>query len=188
MNTALYSLISTLVLVFLAEIGDKTMVSTAIFAAHTRRFLAVYVVSVLAFTFSSVIAVIAGSALRSLVNLSVLEIVASVLFIAAGLWIVLAKSEQGCERVKWSLAACFLAILLSELGDKTQLVVFSSTVLHGYPGLILLGGVVGYALANAVGISLVKAVSTKLEWKRVKLCAGLIMVAIGTWLLASSLA
>lgn len=182
MNNIIYTLVTTIALVFIAELGDKTMISTALFAVQTRRFIAVFAASICGFTLANVLSVGVGYAVRQLVDLSIIQLLAAALFIIVGLWMLVSGNEKDVKAKRIGPAACFLVVLLSEMGDKTQLAVFSSTILHGYPLIVLIGGVIGYALANIIGLIIVKAASSRLEWVKVKKYAALVMIAIGAWI------
>lgn len=187
MTSEIYTLATTVTLVFIAELGDKTMISTAIFAVQTRRFPAVFLVSILGFTLANLISVGAGFVLRQALDLSIVQLIAALLFIIIGLWMLFLEKDQASERAKYGLTACFLSVFLSEMGDKTQLAVFSSAALYGLPLITLIGGIIGYALANAIGLILAVVASKRLKWSRVKKYAALIMIAIGAWLTLSVL-
>lgn len=184
-NSVIYTLVTTIALVFIAELGDKTMLSTAIFAVQTQRFIAVFVASICGFTLANVLAVGVGYAVRQIVDLSIIQLLAAALFIIIGIWMLISSNGEDTTVRRVGLTACFLAVLLSEMGDKTQLAVFSSTILYGYPLVVLIGGVIGYALANTVGLTIAKVASSRLEWVKVKKYAALVMIAIGAWMVLS---
>ncbi|MEM0030752.1 MAG: TMEM165/GDT1 family protein [Desulfurococcaceae archaeon] len=187
MNSEIYTLATTIALVFIAELGDKTMISTAIFAVQTRRFLAVFLASILGFTLANVISVVAGFIVRQALDLSIVQLVAALLFIVVGLWMLLWDRDHVDEKAKYGITACFLAVFLSEMGDKTQLAVFSSVILHGLPLVTLTGGIVGYALANLIGLIIARVASKKVKWSQVKKYAALVMITIGVWIALSVL-
>ena len=81
-------LLSTVfVTVFVAELGDKTQLSTMIYASgasHTK--LTVFVGASLALVLSSALGVFAGAALSARLDPKLLGRVAGVAFIAVGAW------------------------------------------------------------------------------------------------------
>ena len=184
MDSALATLLSALAVVFAAEIGDKTMLSTALFAVQGGRFIQVFAVSVAGFTAANVLAVALGQVARRVLDFSAAGLLAGALFVGVGLWMLFGRSgERGCGVAHGALT-CFLSILLLEMGDKTQLAVFSLSMLRESPLLVLLGGVSGYALANTAGLLVAKFVAKKARWERVKKYAAIAMIAVGTWLVA----
>jgi len=168
--------------VFVAEVGDKTMISTIILAIETRGFVRVLVASIAGFTVANVIAVLVGCIVRLVIDLTIAKILAAALFFAIGLWMILRSEGEQSRVFKYSVIACFLMVFFMELGDKTQFSIFSLTILYGNPLVVLAGGVIGYALANSIGITIAKYIGNRIDWSRVKKYAGLVMILIGIWL------
>lgn len=80
---------SVFVAVFLAELGDKTQIAAALFAAQGGRSpWMVFAAASLALTSSTALAVAAGSALRARLEAWPLDLVSGGLFIALGAWII----------------------------------------------------------------------------------------------------
>lgn len=110
----------------LAEMGDKTQLVCMTLAVRHRG-LPIFVGAVAAFAVLNALAVAVGSALGTWVPERVLAGVVAVLFALFGLY-ALRRGADGDEVVEERaggsvLVAAFLLILLSELGDKTQLAV-----------------------------------------------------------------
>jgi putative Ca2+/H+ antiporter (TMEM165/GDT1 family) len=168
--------------VFVAEVGDKTMISTIILAIETRGFVRVLVASIGSFAVANVIAVLLGCVVRLVVDLTIARVLAAALFFAIGLWMILRSEGEQSRVLKYSLIACFLMVFLMEMGDKTQLSVFSLTILYENPLVVLTGGLLGYAIANSIGVIIAKYIGNRVDWNRVKKYAGLVMISIGIWL------
>ncbi|MCY1063007.1 TMEM165/GDT1 family protein [Nannocystis sp. SCPEA4] len=77
---------TTFGLVFLAELGDKTQLTTMSMAASSGRRWLVFVASALALALSSLIAVLAGEWLRARVEPVLIDRVAGALFVVIGGW------------------------------------------------------------------------------------------------------
>jgi putative Ca2+/H+ antiporter (TMEM165/GDT1 family) len=71
---------------FLAELGDKTQLTTMSMAASSDRRWLVFAASALALVLSSLIAVLAGDLLRTRVDPVVIERIAGALFVVIGGW------------------------------------------------------------------------------------------------------
>ena len=168
--------------VFVAEFGDKTMISTIILAIETRGFARVLVASIGGFTVANVIAVLLGCVVRLVVDLTIAKVLAAAPFFAIGLWMILRSEGEQSRVLKYSLIACFLMVFLMEMGDKTQLSVFSLTILYENPLVVLTGGLLGYAIANSIGIIIAKYLGNRIDWSKVEKYAGLVMILIGIWL------
>jgi len=165
-----------------AEVGDKTMLSTIILAIETRGFMRVLVASIAGFTVANVIAVLVGYVVRLVIDLTIAKVLAAVLFFTIGFWTILRSEGDRGGVLKYGVLACFLMVFLMEMGDKTQFSIFSLTILYENPLVVLTGGVIGYALANSIGITLAKYIGNRIDWSKVEKYAGLVMILIGIWL------
>ncbi|MEM4757370.1 MAG: TMEM165/GDT1 family protein [Desulfurococcaceae archaeon] len=181
----LYALLGAICVVLLAELGDKTMISTAILALKTGEFALMLAVSTSAFILANVIPVTVAYVLRHAIDLSSLSIIASTLFIVIGIWLLLSRDE-GVRDVGKGVLACFLVVFFSEMGDKTQFAVFSYSLMLGKPVQTLVFSALGYLLANIAGIAVIRAIGKVFPWKKIKIFSGALMISIGIWLLISS--
>ena len=78
--------LTTLVAFFLVEIGDKTQIATAALAARFHSIFLVAAGTTLGMMIADVPAVFLGEAATKIVPLSVIRIVAALVFLALGLW------------------------------------------------------------------------------------------------------
>lgn len=174
----LKALLTPLGTVFLAEIADKTMLATISYAVETGRYLLVLLVSVLAFVAANILSVSAGYLLGFYVDRVLLGIAGGLIFVAMGL-LMLASGEDKSVKQGRSTLAYFTAMLVCEMGDKTQLAMFSSSAMYGQPVITLIGGALGYALSNTLGILVIASLGRVLSLSRLKKGAALLMVAAG---------
>ena len=84
-------LASAFVSVFVAEIGDKTQLATLSMAAGGKSKLAVFAGAALALCATSAIAVLAGGVVSRFVSPLWLRRIAGAVFIALGVWFLLAR-------------------------------------------------------------------------------------------------
>jgi len=78
--------------VFLAEIGDKTQLSTMLFAAEAKSSKwVIFAGSALALVLAAAIGVLVGAQLERLISPRTLKIVAGVGFIAIGVWTIYSR-------------------------------------------------------------------------------------------------
>ena len=85
---------STFVLIFLAELGDKTQLATLSLASSSSSRWAVFLGSALALVATSALAVLTGDVIGRFVPTLWLRRGAGVMFIALGLFFLFARSEQ----------------------------------------------------------------------------------------------
>ena len=79
---------TTFVMIFLAELGDKTQLATLSFAAENKSGTAVFLGSAAALVLSSLIAVLVGTGLNRVLPTNYIKIAAGLLFIVLGAWMI----------------------------------------------------------------------------------------------------
>ncbi|ACL05790.1 protein of unknown function UPF0016 [Desulfatibacillum aliphaticivorans] len=79
-------LLSTFIMVFLAELGDKTQLATMGFAAESKSMVSVFIGSALALCLSSALAVLVGAWIAKHVSPNTVRMAAGGLFVFLGLW------------------------------------------------------------------------------------------------------
>jgi putative Ca2+/H+ antiporter (TMEM165/GDT1 family) len=77
---------SSFVMIFLAELGDKTQLSAFAFASRARSPLSVFLGSSLALVLTTFIAVVLGEFVGKLVPEKIVKVVAGLLFLGFGAW------------------------------------------------------------------------------------------------------
>ncbi|MFH1761772.1 MAG: TMEM165/GDT1 family protein [bacterium] len=77
-------LLSTFILVFMAELGDKTQVAGFAMAAKTGKMFSVFLGASLALVAATLIAVIAGSKIARVVPERAMKTITGIIFIATG--------------------------------------------------------------------------------------------------------
>ncbi len=78
--------LSTFVMIFLAELGDKTQISTFAFATESKSPLSVFIGAALALVCTSFLGVVLGGILGKLVPERVMKILAALVFLGFGVW------------------------------------------------------------------------------------------------------
>lgn len=84
-------IISTFFLVFVAELGDKTQITTMLLSAESNSKFAVFLGSALALVCSSFVGVVLGSILNKYVPPMVIQKTAAIAFVIIGLLLFLNK-------------------------------------------------------------------------------------------------
>ncbi len=85
------TIFTTFLLVFLAELGDKTQLSTMLLASKSKSIWYVFIGSALALTLSSLIGVLAGSIINKFIPQSYIQVCSGIVFIIIGLLLILGK-------------------------------------------------------------------------------------------------
>jgi putative Ca2+/H+ antiporter (TMEM165/GDT1 family) len=87
---------STFLMIFLAELGDKTQISTFAFASETKSPLSVFIGASLALVCTSFLGVVLGGVVGRFVPERIMKVVAALVFLGFGAWtLVEAIREKG---------------------------------------------------------------------------------------------
>lgn len=85
------TIILTFILVFLAELGDKTQLSIMLLASKSKSIWLVFIASSCALVLSSFIGVMAGSILSKYIPQAYLQNISGVIFLLFGILLLLGK-------------------------------------------------------------------------------------------------
>ena len=85
------SIISAFILVFLAELGDKTQLSTMLLASKSNSIWYIFIGSACALVLSSLLGVLIGSVLHKYIPLSYIQLISGIAFVFVGLLLIFGK-------------------------------------------------------------------------------------------------
>jgi len=175
----LYDILIPFMAIGLAELGDKTQLAVFCLASKTKKCLQLFFGVMLAFIIADGIAILLGSYITTLVPQSVIKIIAGAIFIAVGIVILLnhKKEEAKCE-LKMPFMSGFSLILISEMGDKTQIASALFAVKFN-PIFVFMGVITALIILSLMAIYLGKLISEKLDKKKISVIAGSLFVLIG---------
>ena len=186
--------LSTFVLLFLAEMGDKTQL-VAMTLAHRYRVLPVIVGTFTAFLLLNILAVLVGEALFRYVPQQLVLLAAGSLFLvfAWKSWRDGDDEDEGGSPAdgRGALLSSFALIFLAELGDKTQLAMVALVAGTGAPWAVFVGGTAALWAVSLIGILLGSTLLRRIpkKWMH-RTAAGLFLLfgllAIGQALLGSA--
>lgn len=148
------SFIKALLLVVVAEMGDKTQL-LAMAMASKYKAKQVLIGVLIATILNHALAVAVGSYLSSVIPMNVVKIVAAVSFLAFGLWTIRGDKldDEENKKVKFGpIVTVAIAFFIAEMGDKTQLMTITIAAENQHPLLILMGTTVGMLVADGIGI------------------------------------
>ncbi len=150
--------LTVFLLVFLAELPDKTMIATLIMGSRSRP-VAVWIGAVLAFAVHVTVAVAVGRLLQLLPHRWV-EGVTTALFAAGAAYLFFVPEKQQeeagakeAERARKGLrtvGASFLVILVGEFGDLTQILTANLAAKYHAAVSVFVGALAGLAAASAL--------------------------------------
>lgn len=175
-------------LVFLAELGDKSMLLAIAFAARYRPWPVVGGVAIAAFTMLGAASLL-GAALGAALPERAVAIAGGLLFIAFGV-LTLRDDDDEEEEVGLGRGSVLLAVsaafLVAEFGDKTMI---ATLALAGTqpPLPTWLGAGLGMTLASGIAIALTTLVGARLPERAVRLLAAGAFLLFGVLLLVSGI-
>jgi Ca2+/H+ antiporter, TMEM165/GDT1 family len=85
------SILTAFFLIFLAELGDKTQLSTMLLASKSKSLLYTFIGSATALVLSSLIGVLAGSTMHKFIPQSHIHLVSGVVFLIFGVLLIVGK-------------------------------------------------------------------------------------------------
>ena len=177
----LQALISSAGLILLMELGDKTMLTTMCLSAQYRRPKLVLLATMIALTTSSVIAVILGYILSATLPIEIITYVSGILFLSLGFYtIAKADSEMPdtCDN-PGTLFGMFSLVLLSELGDKSQIATLALAAQSLFPLMIFIGAIIGFFIINSIAVLAGNSIAERIPIKAVKRVVGIIFILFG---------
>ncbi|MHA2378040.1 MAG: TMEM165/GDT1 family protein [Candidatus Thorarchaeota archaeon] len=174
------ALLSSFGLVFLTEIGDKTMLATLCLSAQYRRPHIVLFAAMLALGLSSVIAVVIGVVLATALPLDFILYLSGALFIGMGVHALIRNNLEAddCKQPATFLSMISL-VLLSELGDKSQLAILALAAQSMFPLLVFTGAIAGFFVVNLVGAYAGDQAADRIPVNVVRKATGLVFIAFG---------
>jgi putative Ca2+/H+ antiporter (TMEM165/GDT1 family) len=155
-----FSVIATVfVLIFVAELPDKTMIATLIMGSRYRPLL-VWIGATSAFAVHAAVAVAVGQLLQLLPH-KWIEGVTAVLFAAGAAYLLFVpekeeeeegeKEADSSRRGLKTVGAAFLVIFIGEFGDLTQILTANLAAKYHAPAEVFIGAFAGLATVSALG-------------------------------------
>ncbi len=174
-------ILQAFILIFLAEMGDKTQILAMAFATRypvRKVLLGIAIGSFL----NHGLAVILGTYISTLIPIESIQLVSGFAFIGFAFWTLKTEDDEDEEEGKMKYGPVLtvaLAFFIGELGDKTQLTAITLATEAVYPYLILLGTVAGMVVTGGLGIIVGKKMGDKIPEVGIKLISGCVFMLFG---------
>lgn len=181
---------SVFVLIFLAELPDKTAVATMLLATRRRPF-AVFLGAAGAFVVQSFIAVAFGGAL-SLLPARLVRVGAGLLFLGFAWAMWTREVEKEVEEVDEgrvgagfarAVTASFAVIFVAEWGDLTQLATAALAAKHGRPLTVFLAATSALWCVTALAAAAGHHLKSRFDPRRLEQAAAFLFAAVGLFFL-----
>lgn len=172
--------IEAFVLVFVAEVGDKTQLMLMTLAAK-YTVMQMLLGILLGVTVNHGAAVLIGCYLSNIIEESLLQLFAGFIFIVFGiLTIVYDDADEKSRSFKFGpIITTALTFLLGEIGDKTQLTAMTLAMEAQQPALVLAGSVSGMLAIGMVGIIIGTTLTKYVPSNIIKILSGMIFIIFG---------
>ena len=184
------ALLTSVVAVAIAEIGDKTQLLAIVLAARFRRPVPIIFGILAATLLNHAAAASLGFFVAEWLSGRTFQLVVGAAFIAMAAWALIPDKEDE-DAVNRPAGGVFLttlvAFFLVEIGDKTQIATSLLAAQFHNIELVTLGTTIGMMLANIPAVLLGEAVTRLVPLKRVRLAAAALFAALGVWILLGAL-
>lgn len=168
------------VLVFVAEVGDKTQLMLMTLSAKYSA-LQIILGILLGVGINHGAAVLIGCYLSNIINEKLLKFLTGFIFIAFGvITIVFDDENENGKKLKFGpVLTTALTFLFGEMGDKTQLTAMTLAMEAQHPALVLVGSVTGMLAIGMVGIIIGSSLTKHIPSNIIKAISGLVFITFG---------
>ena len=185
------ALFTSLAVVALAEIGDKTQLLAIVLAARFKQPLAIIAGIFAATVANHFLAALVGSQVANLLDGPVFRLAIAASFIAMAAWTLVPDKLDDDPQPKPARFGAFLAttiaFFLVEMGDKTQIATVALGARFHDVVAVTMGTTLGMMLANVPAVFLGNALLERVPLKVVRWVAAGLFLIIGVWLLVQTL-
>ncbi|MEJ6009558.1 TMEM165/GDT1 family protein [Novosphingobium aquae] len=188
----LEALLTSTLVVALAEVGDKTMLLAIVLAARLRAPWQIIAGIFVATIANHALAALVGREVAGLVESQWFRIAVALGFIAMAAWtLVPDKLDDDEETSVRTKSSAFLTTLVSfffvEIGDKTQVATIALAAHYRDVLTVAAGTTLGMMIANVPAVFLGEELVKRVSLKAARTAAAALFFVLGVWQLASAL-
>lgn len=169
----------------LAELGDKTQLAVFCLSSKTKEYSKLILGVMLAFLIADGLAIVFGEALTKFIPSFYIKLFAGLIFLIVGIFMLFQKDddEMVCN-LKTPFFSAFSLILISEMGDKTQITAGLFATKYN-PYFVFLGVILALFLLSVMAVYFGKFIFKHIKKKLISQIAGTLFVLIGVLTLIS---
>jgi putative Ca2+/H+ antiporter (TMEM165/GDT1 family) len=179
----LEALLTSLGMVAIAEMGDKTQLLSFVLAARFRGQHWIIIAGIFAATlFNHVLAALLGDWAATIVDPKILGWVLGVSFLGFAVWALIPDTleDAGHNTRKYgAFVTTLILFFIAEMGDKTQLATIALGAKFASLGMVSIGTTVGMMVANVPVVLLGERATKKLPMAWVRAVAAGMFTALG---------
>lgn len=175
------SFVSSLLMVALAEMGDKTQLIALALAGRYRTITVTSGVC-LGILVTNLLAAAGGTLIGAALPVTPIRLVTGLAFIGFGVWAYLDKcTDERCDinEGRNPLLTIAIAFVAAELGDKTQLTALTLAADSGAFISVWAGSSLGMMLAVTIAIALGSIAHRSLPERAIKVASSIVFVVFG---------
>lgn len=182
------AIISSFVLVFISEMGDKTQLLALVLAARYKKIMPIMFGILVATLLNHALASYLGAYITQYVSENILKWVLGLSFIGFGLWILVPdKDEELKSENKWGpFVTTLVAFFFAEMGDKTQLATVALGAKYAAPFAVTIGSTAGMMLSNWLAVVFGAKLTEKISMKWIHRFASALFIIFGLMILVAS--
>jgi len=179
------AVLTSIAIVALAEIGDKTQLLAIVLAARFRRPLPIIAGILFATLANHLAAAWLGYAAASFLEGKWFRYLIALSFIAMAGWTLIPDTfEEKPEPDRFgAFVTTLVAFFLVEIGDKTQVATIALGARFHNVAAVAFGTTIGMLIANIPAVLLGQALIERIPMRAVRIVAALLFLALGLWLL-----
>ena len=181
MDLAIEAFAVSLFSIAAAEFGDKTQLGLFMLAASLKKPKSIFLGMIVGFAVVAGVGVAIGQVLLAVISLSTLTLVSGAIFIIVGLFMFKVDLENNVKRTYSGnpFQVVSLMIVLTELGDKTQIVTIALAARFAEPLAVFLGALSAFAVVDGLSIVLAGNIGRRLPTSKVKKVSAIAFIVLG---------
>lgn len=184
MTRGMETLLSSTTLVAVAEMGDKTQLLAMFLAARYRCFWPIFWGVLLATLLNHAGAAYAGMWLAKWISSGIVSLVASGLFLALGLWLLVPDDAPECDAplpTSGAFIASLFTFFMAEMGDKTQIATITLGAQQSHTLWVIAGTTLGMMIANVPAILFGETLLKRIPATTMRRVACALFIVYGAW-------
>lgn len=179
----MHAFFTSIIIVVLAELGDKTQLLALILAARFKNPIPIILGIASATIINHTLAGAIGVWLSYLINPKLMQWIIALLFLAMAIWMLIPdKLEESEVKIKNNLNvfnATLVAFFLAEMGDKTQIATIALAAHYQQPLLVIAGTTLGMLIADVPAVFIGTHFAKKIPMHWVHLSAAALFLIMG---------
>ena len=181
------ALLSSFLLVFISEMGDKTQLLALLLALRFRRPAVILAGITVATVANHALAAWLGSALAAWADPTALKWGLALSFFGFAAWILVPDKEQGLDAGgHWgAFITTVVSFFLAEMGDKTQLATIALGARFHRTSLVVCGSTLGILAADGLAIAFGERLTRRIPMAWMRRMASLLFALFGLLILFS---